>query len=76
MSFVWGEENVSFLRKRYDTLTQCHLFYGMEYSEDPAEIEKWIPLVMEGRDPSEKVAATRMELGTDVNFGSLTKMYV
>jgi malate dehydrogenase (quinone) len=73
MSFVWGEENVNYLRKRYDTLTQCHLFEGMEYSEDPTAITEWIPLVMEGRDPAEKVAATRMEMGTDVNFGSLTR---
>ena len=73
MSFVWGDENVSFLKTRYETLQQCHLFKGMQYSEDPETIAGWIPLVMDGRDPSEKVAATRMELGTDVNFGSLTR---
>ena len=73
MSFVWGEKNVEFLRKRYEALTSCHLFRGMKYTEDKAELEDWIPLVMEGRDPEEKVAATRMDIGTDVNFGSLTK---
>lgn len=73
MSFVWGEENVEYLRKRYEALTKHHLFQEMEYSEDSKEISNWIPVVMEGRDPNEKVAATRMELGTDVNFGTLTK---
>ena len=73
MSFVWGKENVDYLRTRFETLTSHHLFAGMKYSEDKAEIENWIPLVMEGRDPGEAVAATRMELGTDVNFGALTK---
>jgi len=73
MSFVWGENNVEFLKKRHQALTKCHLFKGMEYSEDPQQIAEWTPLIMEGRDPSEKVAATRMELGTDVNFGSLTR---
>jgi malate dehydrogenase (quinone) len=73
MSFVWGDENVAYLRQRYETLQKCHLFRGMQYSEDPQTISQWIPLVMEGRDPAEKVAATRMELGTDVNFGSLTR---
>lgn len=73
LSFVWGEENVEYLRKRYEALTSHHLFQGMEYTEDKEEISKWIPLVMEGRNPDEKVAATRMELGTDVNFGALTK---
>jgi malate dehydrogenase (quinone) len=73
MSFVWGDENVAYLRQRYETLQKCHLFKGMQYSEDKEVIANWIPLVMDGRDPEEKVAATRMELGTDVNFGSLTR---
>lgn len=73
MSFVWGEDNVNFLRKRYQSLNKCHLFEGMEYTEDGSRIAEWIPLIMEGRDPGEKVAATRMDIGTDVNFGSLTR---
>jgi malate dehydrogenase (quinone) len=73
MSFVWGEQNVDYLRKRHAALVQSPLFKGMTYSENPAELQRWIPLVMEGRDPSQKVAATCMELGTDVNFGSLTR---
>ena len=73
MSFVWGEENVNFLRKRYDALQQCHLFHGMEFTDDAQKIAHWIPLVMEGRDPAEPVAATRMDIGTDVNFGALTR---
>jgi malate dehydrogenase (quinone) len=73
MSFVWGEENINFLRKRFETLSTCHLFTGMKYSEDPQQIAEWIPLMMHGRDHPEKVAATRMDIGTDVNFGALTK---
>jgi len=45
----------------------------MEYSEDPQQISEWIPLVMEGRKEAEKLAATKMDLGTDVNFGALTR---
>jgi len=74
MSFVWGEKNVDFLQKRYAGLQECELFKGMTYSEDPKQLAEWMPLVMEGRSPEEKVAATRMLLGTDVNFGSLTRM--
>jgi malate dehydrogenase (quinone) len=73
MSFVWGNENVDYLRKRFTALTRHHLFQGMEYTEDKNEIANWIPLVMDGRNPDEKVAATRMALGTDVNFGTLTR---
>ncbi|MDB5193419.1 MAG: malate:quinone oxidoreductase [Segetibacter sp.] len=73
MSFVWGEENVQYLRKRYDALQKCHLFDGMKYSEDWEQLKEWMPLVMEGRDKNQKLAATRMDIGTDVNFGSLTR---
>ncbi len=73
MSFVWGEKNVEYLRKRFEALKKHHLFKEMVYSEDKNQLTEWMPLVMDGRDPNEKVAATRMELGTDVNFGALTK---
>ena len=73
MSFVCGDDDIQFLRKRHEALTRCHLFSGMKYSEDRNEIREWIPLMMEGRPDHEKVAATRMDLGTDVNFGSLTR---
>ncbi len=73
MSFVFGEGNVSFLRKRYETLQSHHLFQGMAYSEDHDVLRDWIPLVMEGRNAREKLAATRIDIGTDVNFGALTR---
>lgn len=73
MSFVWGDDNVDYLRKRYDAMINHHLFKGMEYSEDKNIIEKWIPLIMEGRAASQPVAATKMDIGTDVNFGALTR---
>ncbi|MFC6099291.1 malate:quinone oxidoreductase [Olivibacter domesticus] len=73
MSFVWGNDNVDYLRKRYDAMINHHLFKGMEYSEDKNIIEKWIPLIMEGRAANQPVAATKMDIGTDVNFGALTR---
>jgi len=73
MSFVRGSDNVAFLKKRFEALSAHPLYHGMEYSDDKKQIEKWIPLVMEDRDPSEEVAATRMRTGTDVDYGALTK---
>ena len=73
MSFVEGKENVAYLKKRFKALTQYELFKGMQYSEDADQLAEWMPLVMEGRDPLVKVAATRMDIGTDVNFGALTR---
>jgi len=76
ISFVHGAENVAFLRKRYEAMSAHHCFAEMEYSEDPAELATWMPLVMEGRAPGEPVAGTRMAQGTDVDFGSLTGMLI
>ncbi|NDJ56346.1 malate dehydrogenase (quinone) [Enterobacteriaceae bacterium 4M9] len=76
MSFVWGDENVNFLRKRFAALQESTLFRAMAYSEDPAEIARWSPLVMEGRDPQQKIAATRIGTGTDMNFGEVTRQLV
>jgi malate dehydrogenase (quinone) len=73
ISFVEGEKDVAFLKKRFDTLTKNHLFKGMEYTENHALLMEWMPLMMRDRDVNQKVAATRMDLGTDVNFGALTR---
>ena len=72
MSFVRGLENRAFLKKRFEVLTAHPLYYGMQYSEDKKQIGEWIPLVMEGRDDSDIVTATRMVTGTDVDYGALT----
>jgi malate dehydrogenase (quinone) len=72
MSFVWGEKNVDFLRKRYEALRDHPLFAGMEYSEDAAVIRRWAPVLIPGRARSQPIAATHIAAGTDVDFGSLT----
>lgn len=76
MSFVWGDNNVDFLKKRHEALKKHPLFEAMEFSEDREVIKKWAPLIMEGRDYKEKIAATHMNLGTDVNFGELTRQMI
>jgi malate dehydrogenase (quinone) len=76
MSFVWGEENVAFLRRRYAEMSAHHCYHGMEYSGDGAKIADWAPLIMEGRDPEQPIAATRIVTGTDVDYGALTHLLV
>lgn len=73
LSFVWGEANVAYLRKRYEALRGHHMFMDMEYSEDPETLRQWVPLVMDGRDPAQKVAGTRVKYGSDVNFAALSR---
>jgi malate dehydrogenase (quinone) len=74
MSFVQGERDVAFLKKRYETMANNPLFKGMEYSEDPEQLKQWIPLMMQDRPLDVPIAATRIESGTDVNFGALTRI--
>ncbi|GBQ10612.1 malate:quinone oxidoreductase [Swaminathania salitolerans] len=73
MSFVRGADNVDFLRARHAVMSRHHCFDTMAYSEDPAQIAEWAPLMMRRRTGGEVVAATRVEQGTDVDFGALTR---
>ncbi|HNL08419.1 MAG TPA: malate:quinone oxidoreductase, partial [Chitinophagales bacterium] len=45
-------------------------------TENPATVRSWVPLIMDGRTDDEPIAATRMDIGTDVNFGSLTRSMI
>ncbi|WP_368913755.1 malate dehydrogenase (quinone) [Mixta calida] len=76
MSFVWGDKNVDYLTKRYKALQQTTLFQGMQFSTDQQQIKKWAPLIIEGRDPQQKVAATWTPVGTDVNYGEITRQLI
>jgi len=72
MSFVMGAENQAFLKKRHALMSAHHCYHGMAYSEDHGQIAEWAPLVMEGRDSTQSVAATHIVNGADVNYGALT----
>lgn len=74
MSYVHGEENVKFLKKRFEALSNNPLFEGMEFSDDPEQLKEWLPLMMKDRVVNEPLAATKIDTGTDVNFGALTRM--
>lgn len=74
MSYVRGEANVKFLKNRYEAMSRSPLFQGMEFSDDPAKLAEWIPLMMKNRKFDEPIAATKIDSGTDVNFGALTRM--
>ncbi len=73
ISFVWGENNTDFLRKRYEAMSKHHFFSDMKFSTNRARLQEWMPLIMKGREVSQEVAATRMDIGTDVNFGALAR---
>ena len=72
MSFVRGTDRVDFLRARHAALAAHPFFRAMAFTADPAKIREWAPLLIEGRR-DEPVAATRVDAGTDVNFGELSR---
>ncbi|GIO63223.1 malate dehydrogenase (quinone) [Paenibacillus cineris] len=74
MSMVQGKEDVAFLKRRFETMSKNPLFQGMEFSDDPKKLMEWIPLIMKDRTSDEPIAATKMDSGTDVNFGALTRI--
>ncbi|MGE7091790.1 malate:quinone oxidoreductase [Lysinibacillus sp. NPDC048646] len=74
MSMVRGEKNVEYLKKRFETMSNNPLFKGMEFSDNPEKLMEWIPLIMQDRPADEAIAATKIDTGTDVNFGALTRM--
>ena len=73
ISFVKGADQVEFLRDRFKGMSAHHFFAPMEFTTDRARIGSWAPLLTEGRDPAEPIAATKMDLGTDVNFGNVSR---
>ncbi|MEV7972630.1 malate dehydrogenase (quinone) [Cellulomonas sp. NPDC089187] len=72
MTFVQGERDVDYLRRRHAALSAHPRFASMEFSDDPAVLAEWTPLIMAERAPG-PVAATRAPHGYDVDFGALTR---
>jgi malate dehydrogenase (quinone) len=72
MTFVQGPKDVDYLERRFKALRDQPLFAGMEFSKDFDQIAKWVPLMLEGRVDSQ-IAATRIEQGTDVDYGVITE---
>lgn len=71
LSFVYGQEQVDFLRSRFKQMQAHHFFEDMVYTEDRDTIKEWAPLLLEGRDDT-PIAVTKMNRGTDINYGALS----
>lgn len=76
MSFCRGEDGVDFLSNRFKAMADHHFFSDMTYSDNVDEIGEWAPLLAQGRAEGEKIAATRVDGGTDIDFGSLTQILI
>ena len=72
LSFVHGQEQVDYLKARHAAMSAHHFFREMEYTTDRETIAGWAPLLIEGR-ANVPIAATKMDGGTDVNFGNISR---
>ncbi|WP_425435134.1 malate dehydrogenase (quinone) [Marinomonas polaris] len=72
-SFVWGQRNVDMLKARHAAMSAHPAFKEMQFTEDREKMREWMPLVMNNRNDSEPLAATRIEHGADVNFGAIAR---
>ncbi len=75
LSFVHGDEQVDFLEARHAAMSAHHFFASMEYSTDRETIGHWSPLLTNGRNDV-PIAATKMDAGTDVNFGAISQKLI
>ncbi|WP_175934805.1 malate dehydrogenase (quinone) [Corynebacterium sp. Marseille-P4321] len=77
VSFAQGEDQIQYLKKRYDALSSNHMFPEMKFTEDQGEFSEKLPLMAKGRDfDEEPVAISWTDVGTDINYGSLTNQYL
>lgn len=73
-SWVQGAVNADYLEVRYKAFKNHFLFDTIEYTRDPEKMRAWFPLIMRERSENEVMAGSRIERGTEVNFGVLTEM--
>ncbi|MGZ7496890.1 malate dehydrogenase (quinone) [Corynebacterium sp. ZY180755] len=76
VSFGRGEDQVGYIKRRYEALKDHPLFPNMQYSDDRAVLEERIPLMAEGRSEFEKTAISWTDAGTDINYGSQAKQFL
>ncbi|GBL24720.1 probable malate:quinone oxidoreductase 2 [Opitutia bacterium] len=72
ISFVHGADQVEFLKARHAGMSAHHFFREMVFTTDRTTLASWAPLLVDGRG-DEPIAATKMDGGTDVNFGAISR---
>ena len=72
MTFVRGKKDSDYLSRRYQALRDQPLFAGLEFSNSMVDLSNWTPLIAEGRE-GEEFAITRIDQGTDVDYGTVTR---
>jgi len=72
-SWVLGEENATYLEQRFNTMKHHFMFDSIQFTKDKNKMKDWFPLIMHNRNDNEVMVASRIDRGTEVNYGALTK---
>ena len=72
-SFVTGKKNVLYLENRFKAMKEHFMFDSIQFTKEFEIMKQWFPLILQGRDKKDVIAASRIDRGTEMNFGSLTK---
>jgi malate dehydrogenase (quinone) len=75
ISFVSGEKDVDYLRRRWEAMIKSDAFEDLEYFSKNEDLFKIIPLMMEGRDIDSPCAITVHD-GYDIDYGKVTKYLI
>jgi malate dehydrogenase (quinone) len=73
LSFARGAAQVNFLRARHAAMSAHPFFRTMEFTAEPSVLRRWAPLLVDGRTDDAPIASTKIDAGTDVNFGELSR---
>ena len=76
VSFVKGEANIDYLKRRHDALVDNPLFASMEFIAGDDEFARRLPLMASGRSDSDPIALAWAQDGTDVDFGALSRQLI
>ncbi len=72
-SWVTGKDNSDYLEERYKAMKSHFMFDTIQFTREIDQMKEWFPLMMHHRKKDEIMAASRIERGCEMNFGSLTK---
>jgi len=72
-SWVKGGENANYLENRFKAFKEHFMFNSIEFTREVEKMKEWFPLMMHNRTKDEVMAASRIDRGTEMNYGALTE---
>lgn len=72
-SWVLGKDNADYLESRFKEMKDHFMFNSIEFTREIDKMKEWFPLIANDRTKDEIMAASRIDRGTEMNYGVLTE---